>query len=64
MNRIGNGYRLFVLGVLNGVIGDMVRVGITGAFGVPGENNGRRVIDFCNERGLCVVTNTSCKIVY
>ena len=30
-------------------------VGITGAFGVPGENkNGRRVVEFCAERGLCV----------
>ena len=29
--------------------------GITGAFGVPGENeNGRRVVEFCAERGMCV----------
>ena len=28
--------------------------GITGAFGVPGENdNGRRVVKFPAERGLC-----------
>ena len=25
---------------------------ITGAFGVPGENE--RVVEFCTERGLCV----------
>ena len=32
-----------------------MRVGITGAFGVPGENeNGRRVVEFCAEKGLCV----------
>ena len=29
------------------------RVGITGAFGVPGENdNGRGAVEFCAERGL------------
>ena len=28
---------------------------MTGAFGVPGENNnGRRVVEFCAEWGLCV----------
>ena len=28
---------------------------ITGAFGVPGENdNGRRVLEFCSEWGLCM----------
>ena len=32
-----------------------MRAGITGAFGVPGENdNGRRVVEFCAKRGLCV----------
>ena len=32
-----------------------MRVGITGAFGVPGESeNGRRVVEFFAERGLCV----------
>ena len=31
------------------------RVGITDNFGVPGENeNWRRVVEFCTERGLCV----------
>ena len=44
MNRIldgvGNGYRLCFLG-------DRMRAGITGAFGIPGENdNGRRVVEF------------------
>ena len=39
---------------LNGWIGDRTRAGITGAFGVPGANdNGRRVVEFCPERGLC-----------
>ena len=32
-----------------------MRAGIAGAFGFPGENeNGRRVVEFCAERGLCV----------
>ena len=47
--------RLCILGDLNGRMGDRTRAGITGAFGVPGENdNGRRVVEFCAERGLCV----------
>ena len=52
--RVGNGYRLYVLRDLNRWIGDSVRAGITGAFGDPGENNNRRVVDFCAERVLCV----------
>ena len=37
---------------LNGWIGDGVRLGITGAFGFPEENEtGRRVVEFCVERG-------------
>ena len=32
-----------------------MRAGITGAFGAPGDNdNGRRVVEFCAEGGLCV----------
>ena len=51
LNSVGNGYRLGILGDLNGWKGDRTRAGITGAFGVPVENdNGRRVV----ERGLCV----------
>ena len=43
------------LGNLNGWIGDRTKAGITGAFGVPGENDiGRRLEVFCAERGLCV----------
>ena len=52
---VGNGYRLCILGDLNGWIGDGTGAGITGAFGVPRENdNGRRVVEFCAERGLCL----------
>ena len=41
---------------LNGWIGDRTRDDITGAFGVPGENdNGRRVVEFSAERRLWVV---------
>ena len=44
-----------MLGDLNGWIGDRVRASITGAFGVPGENdNERRVVEFYAERGMCV----------
>ena len=36
-------------------IGDRMRPSITVAFEVPGENdNGRRVVESCAERGLCV----------
>ena len=53
LDRIGNGYKLCVLGDLNGWIGYRLRVGITSAFGVSGDNdNGRRVINFCTERGF------------
>ena len=39
--------RLCILGDLNGWIGDGITGGITGAFGVSGENdNGRRVVEF------------------
>ena len=60
MDRVGNGYRLCMLGDLNEGIRGRVRAGITGAFGVPGENyNRRRVEEFRVERGMCVcVTHT------
>ena len=55
LDREGNGYRLCVLVDLNGWIGDRVRAGIAGAFGAAGEDdNGRRVVEFCAERGMCV----------
>ena len=55
VDRVGNGYRLCVLGDLNGCVGDRLKVGTTGGFGIPGENaNCRRVVEFCEERGLCV----------
>ena len=60
LDNVGNGYRLYILGGLNGWIGDRARASITGVFGVPGENdNGRRVVEFCEERGLCMVTSWS-----
>ena len=50
---VGKGYRLCILGDLNVWIGNRMRAGITGAFGVPGENdNGQRVVEFCAERRL------------
>ena len=46
---------LCILGDLNGWIRDRTRPSITSAFGVPGENdNCKRVVEFCTERGLCV----------
>ena len=43
-NSVGNGYRLWILGDLNGWIGDRTRTGITDSFGVPRANEiGRRV---------------------
>ena len=51
MDRVGNGYRLCILGDLNRWIGDKVRAGITGAFGVSGEND---KVEFCGEGGLNV----------
>ena len=48
VDKVGNGYRLCMLGYLNEWIGNRVRAGIIGTFGVPGENeNGRRVVDLC-----------------
>ena len=45
LDTVGNGYRLCILSDVNGWIGDRTRAGITGAFGVLGENdNGRRVL--------------------
>ena len=55
LDSVGNGYRLCILGDLNGWIEDRKRASITGAFRVPGEiDNGRRVEEFCTERRLCV----------
>ena len=55
LDSIGYGCRLCILGDLNGWIGDRTRHGIASGFRVPGENNnGRRVVEFCTERGLCV----------
>jgi hypothetical protein len=55
IDRVSGGFRVIVLGDLNGWIGDQKRDGITGGFGVEGVNeNGRRVIDFCGENGMCV----------
>ena len=55
LDRVSNGYRLCNIGNLNGWIGDRVRTGITGAFGIPGDNdNDRRVVEFWAERVVCV----------
>ena len=46
---------LCMLEYLNGWIGDRMRASITGAFGIQGEeDNGRRVVELCSERGPCM----------
>ena len=55
LDSVGIGYIMCILGDLNEWIGDRTRANITGAFGILGENNnGRRVVEFCEEWGLCV----------
>ena len=39
VDRAGNGYRLCILGDLSGGIVVRTRASITGAFGIPGEND-------------------------
>ena len=54
LDRVGNGCRLCILGDLNGWIGDGMKPSITGAFGLPGENDNDGRVVFYTERGLCV----------
>ena len=63
LDGVSRRFRLIVLGDLNGWIGDQKRDGITGGFGVAGENeNGRKVIDFCEERGMCVILSLNTRV--
>lgn len=49
LDRVSRGFRVNVLGYMNGWIGNWKS--ITGAFGIERENeNGRKVIDFCMDR--------------
>ena len=53
LNIVGSVYRLSLLGDPIGCIRDRTKAGITGDFGVPGENdNGKGVVEFCDDRGL------------
>ena len=53
LDRVGIGHRLYILGDLNGWIGDRTRASRTSAFGVQLVNdNGRRVVKFYAARGL------------
>ena len=46
---------MYILGHLNRWIGDRKKAAIIGGFGVPGEDdNGRRMVELCAEKGLCV----------
>ena len=54
MDSVENGYRLCILGDLKRCIENTTRAGTTVAFGVSGKNDiGRRVAEFCAERGWC-----------
>ena len=52
LDNVGNGYRWCILGDLNGWIGNRTRAGITGAFGVPEENDNRRRL-LCRKWTVC-----------
>ena len=53
LDRVGNGYRLCILGDLNRWIRDRTRAGRTDNFGVLGENDSaKKVVEICRERGL------------
>ena len=55
VDKVDNVYRLRVLGDLKGWVRNRMMAGITGEFEVLGESDsGRRVMDSCAERGLCV----------
>lgn len=42
VDKIGNGYRLMIMRDLNGWIGNIMWVGVTGALGIDGKNkNGK-----------------------
>ena len=65
LESVGNGYKLCILGDLNAWIGNSTRAGITGAFVVQRKNdNSRRVMELCTERGLCVSNTYSIPEVY
>ena len=52
---VGNAYRLCILADINGRIRDRTRASITSAFVISEKNeNSRRVVEFCEERGKCV----------
>ena len=53
VDRVGNGYRLCILRDLIGWIRHRVGAGITGVFGVPENDKGRRVVKVC-AKGDCV----------
>ena len=49
LDNEGNGYRLCILGDLNGCIGDRTRASIIVAFEVPGKNGGV----LCRKGAVC-----------
>ena len=60
VGRVGNGYRLCVLGDMKGWNGDRVRAGVTVAFVVPEENEKEKKGGALRWKGISVLaTNTS-----
>ena len=57
LGSVENGYRLDILGYLNGWRGDRTSDGIIGAFGVPGDNNNcKRVEEYILSTEVCIST--------
>ena len=57
LDSVGNGYRLCILGDLKRWIGDRTKAGITGAFGIPGENDNDRSGGVLCRKGTVWVTH-------
>ena len=55
LGTLGDTYKVFVLGDMNGKVGNRVVNDVIGCQGVPGENdNGNRMKELCQENGLCI----------
>ena len=66
VDKVGNGYRLSMLGDLNGWIGNRIMEGITGPFGVKGEKMimAEEGFIYVLKRGCVWVKHTSSSSVY
>ena len=58
LSGFGENERVIVLGDMNAKVGDRVREGVLGKYGVPGVNeNGERLVEVCTERRM-IIGNT------